>query len=400
MARPKVARATIAVLIAITALGPMSMQIFVPALPAIQRGFGVDPGTAQLALSLSMVSIALATLIYGPLSDRYGRKPVLIVGLMLGAAGGALCMIAPNIELLIVGRIVQGGGAAAGMVLARAIVRDLFGSLHAAAVLAYLTMAMVVAPMVAPAIGGVLIDAIGWRANFGFAAAVTGAVIVAVLARLEESHTEPSLTAGPTAMARAFWRLLRLPMFRAYVFHGSMAMAMFFALVAAGPYVVIEVMDRPATEYGLYFILISLGFMLGNFLSARLSIGVGANRMIVLGGTVSLLGVLLAVCLVGGLGWWTPLALFLPTTVAALGNGLSMPNTQAGAISVEPSITGAASGLMGFVQMAIAALSAQLAGSLHDGSPYPMLAIMVITALAGLAGFAAVLVLGRRAGRS
>ena len=157
----------IAVLVVATAIGPFAMQIYLPALPAIQAGFGVSAGTAQLAFSLSAFSIAISTLFYGPISDRVGRRPALIGGLIVFLAGSAMCAIAPTITILIVGRIVQAAGGSAGLVLTRAIVRDRFGLERSASLLAYITLAMVAAPMLAPALGGLLADVAGWRAIFG-----------------------------------------------------------------------------------------------------------------------------------------------------------------------------------------------------------------------------------------
>ena len=154
------------VLVLATALGPFAMQVFLPALPAIQEDFGVRAATAQLAFSLSALAIAVATLFYGPLSDRFGRRPALIGGLLVYLAGSLLCALAPTITLLIVGRVVQAAGGCAGIVLSRAIVRDLYGRDESAAMLAYITMAMVAAPMMAPVLGGLLTDLAGWRSVF------------------------------------------------------------------------------------------------------------------------------------------------------------------------------------------------------------------------------------------
>lgn len=165
-----------------TAVAPLAMQIFVPALPAIQRGFEVTTGVAQLALSLSILSNAFATLSYGPLSDRFGRRPVVLAGFVLFVVGSVMCVLAPTIGLLVVGRIVQAAGGAAGMVIGRAIVRDLYDREQAASVLAYLTMAMVMAPMLAPVFGALLIDTAGWRSIF-FVLTIVGLVVTWATAR-------------------------------------------------------------------------------------------------------------------------------------------------------------------------------------------------------------------------
>ena len=179
------------VLVLATALGPFAMQVFLPALPAIQADFGVRAATAQLAFSLSALAIAVATLFYGPLSDRFGRRPALIGGLLVYLAGSLLCAVAPTIALLIVGRIVQAAGGCAGIVLSRAIVRDLYSRDQSAAMLAYITMAMVAAPMMAPVLGGLLTDLAGWRSVF--LAGVGVGVLILVAVRMALAETAPSL---------------------------------------------------------------------------------------------------------------------------------------------------------------------------------------------------------------
>ncbi|HET6519010.1 MAG TPA: multidrug effflux MFS transporter, partial [Geminicoccaceae bacterium] len=381
-------------LVAVTALGPLSMQIFVPSLPAIQQGFAVTAGTAQLVLSLSLAAIAVATLGYGPLADRHGRRPVMIVGIVLFLIGSVVCTVAPSIEVLILGRILQAAGGAAGMVLGRAMVRDLYDRDESARVIAYLTMAMVVAPMMAPAIGGVLNDLIGWRANFAFVAAVGLAVAALVLVRLPE--TRPG-SRGDTAFAmlRGFVCLLRTPTFCGYAFQAAFSIATFMTFIAGSPYVMVRVFERPATEYGLWFITISASFMVGNFVAARNTRRVGLDRMIVLGSLVALLGTLAGVGLVAA-GIWSPAALFLPAMVFAFANGFAIPNAQAGAVSVDPSIAGAASGLSGFLQMAISAVAAQVIGALQDGTPYPLALQMTAMAALALAAIAVPVWLNRR----
>lgn len=383
------------VLVAATALGPLAMQIFLPSLPAIQAEFGVSGASAQLVLSLSMISIAVSVLIYGPLSDRFGRRPPLIAGLGLFLLGSLISSVTPGIGLLIVGRILQAAGGAAPMVLTRAIIRDLYGRERAASMIAYVTMAMVIAPMLAPVIGGYLTDLVGWRANF--AVCVLAGLLIGglVLARLPETHHERSAALpGPGYMAVTFGHLLRTRAFLGFALQVSFCFASFFSLAAAAPYVVIVVMGRSASVYGLFFILISLMFMLGNFIAGRTSHRVGIERMVLIGAVLGLLGTLLSLAGLLLFGW-TPWALFGPCVVMALGNGLSVPNATAGAISVDPRAAGAASGLTSFLQMSLAALFAQFAGMWQDGTPYPMVGFMIAAAALSLAAFAAALGHGR-----
>lgn len=370
------------VLVAATALGPFAMQVFLPALPAIQADFDVGAATAQLAFSLSALAIAVATLFYGPLSDRFGRRPALIGGLLVYFAGSLLCALAPTITLLIVGRIVQAAGGCAGIVLSRAIVHDLYSRDQSASMLAYITMAMVAAPMMAPVLGGLLADLAGWRSVFMAGLGIGVLILVAVHMALAETSASIGQR-GETGSMRSFLRLLRSPPFLGYALQGAFSIALFYAFLAAAPYLMVMVLDRPASEYGLMSILVSGAFMLGNFVAARYSPRIGSDRMILLGSGGALAGAVL----MGGLllaGWWSPWTLFLPTSLAAFAQGLALPNSQAAFVSVDPQAAGAASGLGGFLQMGIAAAAAQVVGSLQDGTPWPMAIGMMLCAAAAL----------------
>jgi MFS transporter, DHA1 family, multidrug resistance protein len=373
-------------LVGLTALAPFSLQIFLPALPVMQAEFRVTPGTAQLVLSLSLLASAFAMLAYGPLSDRFGRRPVLLAGLVAFVAGSVVCALAPTIGTLIAGRVVQATGAAAGMVLARAIVRDLHDRERSASVIAYLTMAMVVAPMLAPTVGAVLIDLASWRTIFGLTAVVGLAVTWQTGRQLVETRPGGAAAGSPLRMWAGAGRLLRTPGFLAYALQSTFAIAVFFAFISGAPYFMLDVLHRPATEYGLYFILVSAGFMAGNLLAARVTARVGLDRMILIGSALALAATLLALVLLAG--WrWAPIALFGPMLAAAFANGLTVPNAQAGAISVEPALAGTASGLAGFLQMFTAALVSQAVGALQNGTPYPMLGFMTACALLSLLSF-------------
>jgi DHA1 family bicyclomycin/chloramphenicol resistance-like MFS transporter len=373
-------------LVALTAAAPLSLQIFLPALPAIQLDFGVSAGTAQLVLSLSILANAFANLAYGPLSDRFGRRPVLIVGMIGFVAGSLVSALAPTILVLIAGRILQAVGAASGMVLARAIVRDLYDLEDAARMIAYLTMAMVVAPMLAPTIGALLTELFDWRAVFLFVALFGLMLSVDTARRLMETHPALGGGGGIRRMIEGFGELTGSAEFTAYVLQSSFSICIFFSFIAGAPYFMIQVLNRSAAEYGIYFIVVSAGFMAGNFLAARLTARVGLDRMILIGSCLALGGTLVALTLLGA-GLWHPASLFVPMMAAAFANGLTVPNAQAGAISVKPRLAGTASGLAGFMQMFLAALVSQLVGLLENGTPYPMVLIMTAMAALALLGF-------------
>jgi MFS transporter, DHA1 family, multidrug resistance protein len=388
----------VAVLVLATALGPFAMQVFLPALPAIQEDFAVGAATAQLVFSLSAFAIAVATLFYGPISDRVGRRPALIGGLVVYLVGSLVCALAPSVAVLILGRIVQAAGGCAGLVLSRAIVRDLYGRERSATVLAYITMAMVAAPMIAPAFGGLLTDLSGWRSVFLAGVAVGVLILFAVRAELAETARGVGEAGPPRGSARSFARLLRSPPFLGYALQGAFSISVFFCFLAAAPYLMVKVMGRPASEYGLMFVLVSAAFMAGNFAAARLTPRVGGDRMILVGSVGSLAGAVLMLVLLLA-GSWSPWSVFLPTSLGAFAQGLAVPNTQAAFISVDPQEAGTASGLGGFLQMGIAAVAAQVVGSIQDGTPYPMAIGMTFCAAAALTAALVALRHGARARR-
>lgn len=372
----------VTVLVLATAIGPFAMQVFIPALPTIQTDFAVGPATAQLALSLSALAIAVATLFYGPLSDRFGRRPALIGGLVVYMLGSALCALANSMGVLILGRIIQAAGGCAGIVLSRAIVRDLYELEQSAKILAYITMAMVVAPTIAPALGGLLTDIVGWRWVFWIGGLAGLLTLLAVRAELTET-APPGRPTTQRSGGGTFLYLLRQPRFVGYALQGGFSVGVFYAFLAGAPYLMLRVMDRPASEFGFMSVLISLAFMAGNFTAARTTHRVGSQSMIVIGSVGSLAGALALLVLVLA-GAWTPWAIFLPTSLGAFAQGLSMPNTQAAFVNVDPHAAGTASGLGGFLQMGMAALAAQLVGSIQNGTPYPMALGMTACATAAL----------------
>ena len=374
------------VLVGATALGPLAIQIFLPSLPAIQADLQVSGSLAQLVFSLSAGAIAVSMLVYGPVSDRFGRRPTLVAGLILYLIGSLVSTFAPNIAVLILGRMIQAVGGAAPLTLTRTIIRDLYGRERSASMITYITMAMVIAPMLAPAIGGYLNDWIGWRANFAFCGLVGVLVTALVITGLPETHHQRVGIPGLAGMFATFGQLLRNPAFCGFALQSAFCLASFFSFAAAAPYVVIVVMERSASAYGLFFIVISLAFMLGNFVAGRISERVGVERMVVIGSSLAVLATLsclLAITLFG----WVPWALFGPCILLAIGNGFSVPNAMAGAISVEPRAAGAASGLAGFLQMLTAAVFAQLSGMWQNGTPFPMVGFMIAASALALLSF-------------
>jgi DHA1 family bicyclomycin/chloramphenicol resistance-like MFS transporter len=365
------------IIIAVVACGPLAIHILVPSLPGLQSIFDTNYATVQLTLTLYFFAFAGAQLIYGPLSDRFGRRPVLLAGMALYVGGGVICLSASTIEVLIGGRIVQGIGGCAGFVLARAIVRDLYEREKAASMLAYVTMAMVVVPMMAPGIGGYLDLWFGWWASFFLVVTYGIVVTVAAILVLHETNMTRQPLRGITDLTRSYGQLLRLRVFRGYAFQVGFSTGAFFTFVGGASYVMVEVMGRPASEYGLYFMIVAGMYMIGNFGAGRLSVGVGIDRMIVIGTSLSLLAtaVLFILSLSVGL---TPLSLFGLTGFMVMGSGLSQANGLAGAVSVDPTRAGAASGISGFLQMMIGALGTQAVGMLLNDTAVPLTAAMLL----------------------
>lgn len=377
------------VLVLATAIGPFSMQVFLPALPAIQSDFAVDAAVAQAVFSLSALSIAVATLLYGPISDRFGRRPTMLAGLLVYLIGSIGSSLAPSIGLLVLGRIVQAAGGCAGMVLSRAIVRDLYDQGRSAQAIAYITMAMVAAPMIAPALGGFMTDLVGWRAVFLIGAVFGVAVLVAIMRGLPETVNRATDSQSSTAMLKSFGWLIRSRAFCGYAFQAAFSMATFFSFLGGAPYVVVEVIGLHPTDYGLFFIFVSLAFMAGNFTSARITKHIGTDRMI-MAGSIGVLTSAVALVLSLAIFDWTIWSVFLPMVPLGFSQGIAMPNAMAAVVSVAPRIAGAASGLAGFLQMAIAALAAQIVGSIQNGTPYPLaIGIVSCATLTVMAAFVA-----------
>jgi DHA1 family bicyclomycin/chloramphenicol resistance-like MFS transporter len=379
-------RPSLGILIAVTALGPMALNIFIPAMPGMTAVFGTDYGTIQLTLTLYLFGVAFAQLAMGPLSDRFGRRPVLLAGIALFLVGSLGAALAGTIETLIAARIVQAVGGCAGLVLGRAIVRDTHSREESASMIGYITMAMVVAPMLAPLVGGYLDHWFGWRSTF-FAVLAVGAVVLTLAwLLLHETHHDRRIGAGPLAMLRGFGVLLRDAAFAGYALNVSFTTAVFFAFLAGAPYIMIELMQRPSSEYGLYFMMNAVSYMAGNFASGRLATRIGPDRMIFTGSMLALAGVALLTALALGTSM-IPLFLFGPVMLVGIANGLSLPSAIASAISLRPDLAGTASGLVGFLQMMVGALATLLVGKLQDDTVFPMAAVMSAAAIIAFLGY-------------
>ncbi len=353
-------RRLLALLIAMTAIAPLTLNIIVPAVPHLAVVLNASADTVQLTISLYLMVLACSQLALGPLSDKYGRRPVIIVGLALTAITSAGALFASTISGLILARSLQALGASAGLVVGRAIIRDLYHRDRAASMIASITMVVIAAPMVAPLLGGFLDTLFGWQSIFIFVSAACIAVVAWAALALPETRVKAP-EARPIRVLVEIRGLLRDRRFLGYALCAGLGTAPFFTFLGGGPHVVVSLMGRTSAEYGLWFAINAVGYLAGNFVAARYSSWYGIDRIIWWGLLISIAGVALSLGLTGFFPHWGPATLFIPQIIISGGNGLLLPNSFAGAVSVRPQAAGAGSGMAGFTQMAIGAVATQVA---------------------------------------
>ncbi|MFJ5369090.1 multidrug effflux MFS transporter [Bosea sp. CER48] len=375
---------TLAILVAISALQPIALNLLAPATPALTRHFASNYATIQLTLTLFLVSVALTQLVIGPLSDRFGRRPCVNAGVALFVAGSVVGAFAPSTHTLLIARVLEGAGAGAVFALSRAIIRDTANRDQAASQIATVTMVMVVAPMLAPWLGGQIETVLGWRAIFWFMSVFGACVLVLTLARLPETAPNVGAQSSLLDVFRAFPGLIGNRDFLLNVAAGTSASAAFFVFIAATPFIVVETMGRGSDVYGSYFILNALGYMIGNFMMSRFAVRVGTAKMVRLGLVISFVGTGAALALSLS-PWWSPLTLFLPLAVNAIGNGLTIPGATAEALSARPELAGSAAGLLGASQLGISAALTVLISWLVTVWPQSMNLLVWLLIAGGLA---------------
>jgi MFS transporter, DHA1 family, multidrug resistance protein len=359
-------------LASLTGLGPMSTDMYVPSLPAIGHALNAPTAQVQLTISSYLVGFAIGQILYGPISDRFGRRPVLLAALTLYAIGSVICATTQSIEALIAARSVQALGGAGAIVLARAVVRDLYSGVRAGRELSLMGSIQAFAPILAPVIGGVLQTAFGWRASFILL------VIIAVLAGSATARLLPETlhkpTPGPFSFA-AMGRLYRSVLeHRSFLAHVGIMITTFVGLYAwvSGASVVIQgVYGLSPLAFGLTYAVGSLGYMLGTNIAARIVMHRGLDRVIGLGTAIMAAGGL-AMATVTALGLANVVWLVLGMTTYLTGMGLAMPQTMAGALTPFPDRAGTASSLLGFSQQSFAAIAAAVIGTYLGRSAWPV----------------------------
>jgi MFS transporter, DHA1 family, multidrug resistance protein len=364
-------RSLIYLLAFIVTIGSIATNIYLPALPVVREHFGSTVAHAQATFSIALLTFAVGMLFWGPFADRYGRRRAILAGIGLMTAGSVICLVAPSMAWLVVGRAVLAFGTATGIAVSRTIVSDLYPD-EMAKVLAQLAIFAVISSASAPVVGGFLTSWFGWRSVFGVQ--IVLAIAVAWLTWRYLPETRPAGRTPPDVgeMTRVAGTLLTRPRFVSCVLQSSAAYAMFVVFISLAPYVMVTSLGRPATDYGLYYPLIALGYVAGNWALGRVS-GRGQDWVIRAGVSLQMAAALCALAFITA-GLRHPLWIFGPMAVLYFGQGLFMPHLTAIAVNLAPAhATGVGSSTLGFLNQLIAAICVQAMGLVGVGSALPML---------------------------
>ncbi|MEM6438595.1 MAG: multidrug effflux MFS transporter [Pseudomonadota bacterium] len=387
---------TLFTLIVVSALGPVSMNMFLPSMPAMADGFGVDYAVMQLAVTLYLGVMGLLQLVFGPLSDRFGRRPVLLTAFLVFSLATLGCLSAPNFEVFLVCRLLQ-AAAAAGLVLSRAMARDMHGPDGAASQIGYITMGMALGPMLSPMAGGMLEQAYGWQATF----AAMGAFGLFALALTwgDAGETNRARSASLTDQMKGYPALFGSRRFWGYAAAAAFSSGSFFAFLGGAPWVGSQVLGLEPSQLGFYFGIIACGYMSGNFVSGRYSSRVGLNRMILLGTLVASTSLAASFAVVLS-GFVHPLSIFGPVFFVGLGNGMTIPNATAGTLSVRPKLAGSAAGLGSTLMVGGGAGIAAVTGALlrPEWGAKPLVGMMLASSIASVLAVIYVFQVERRRG--
>lgn len=368
----------------LTSLGPLSTDMYLPSLPSIAVDLNVSAAEVQLTLSAFLLGFAGGQIIYGPISDRLGRKPTLIAGLVIYALAGLICAVAQNIETLIAARFLQALGASGPIVLARSIVRDVYGGNDAGRELARIGSIMGLVPAVAPAIGGVMEIAFGWHSTFLATFAIGAGLIAMIVIRLPETlqhrHTDPL---SLRTILRGFAALLSHAGYRAYVAIVSVTYAGLFAFISGSSFILQGSYGLSEIMFGLAFGACALAYVLGTLIGQRLVPRRGFAWALGVGCALQTLG---AAAMCGGIAFGPGNAIEIvgPMMIYMVGVGVGLPQSMAGALLPFPERAGAASSLMGFTQMVLAAGVGMLVGHGLGGSAWPLAIAVLVMGVASL----------------
>ena len=372
-------------LTAIVGVGALSIDMFLPSLPTIVAVFDSGAATAQLTVTLFLAGLAVSQLVWGPLSDRLGRRRVLLAGLTLYALAGAACALVPGIRALIAARIVQALGAGSGPVIARAMVRDLYEPARAARMLAAMGTAQALTPILAPLIGGWVHALAGWQAVF-LVQAGFGAVFLLTAAQVVPETNVYAGTRATEPGGRRLAMLLGHPRYLAYVAAAALMFGGQFAFITGSSFALIGLLGVSPTTYGLCFAGVATGLMAGNFVSVKIGARFGIDAMLRAGTTIgAATGLVMASLAWAGVA--TVASVIVPMFGFAFGLGFVLPNAAAGAIGPFPRMAGLASAVLGFVQLTGSALYAVVVSGFYDGTLRPMTTAVATAGVAALVTF-------------
>ena len=383
-------RAFLLLLAPLTGLGAMSQNMYVPVVPLMRAELGLSVAAANTTGSFALLAFALGLLFGGMLSDRLGRRSVMIAGNLVFLLGSAGCALAPSLEWLVAGRIIQALGSSTCLVTARAMVGDVYPRESMARMLAFLTMVMVIAPTISPIIGGAVGAVTGWRGVFWVLGACGIAPLLLSLRFLPETRSPTAKAALAGGGVLALWhqgrRMLREPAFLGSSWQTAIIVSSFLIFVWSVPHT-LRAENLPLSTFGLWNLLIAVGYFAGNALVTRLGSRHSMAGFIRTGLWLQFAGALVGWALAeSGLHgpWLTPLLLFVPMAVLAFGQGLALPNLNAAAVALHPDASGTASSLLGFGQQLTAAIAVQCMGLFTLSSPQPMMRCIFATVVASL----------------
>lgn len=364
----------VAIIMVMLALLPLSTDLYLASLPGLSRYFSSSISEVQLTLSVFVAGFALSQLVLGPVSDRYGRRPVLLVCGALYVGASLACMLANSMTILLVARFVQAIGACGGTVVGRAIVRDTYGEGGTARMLGYIHAGVALAPILGPTVGGTLDMWFGWRANFALLAGIGSALLATAWLLLDETnrHPDPGATRLKPMLAN-YRTLLGDRRYVGYALCLSCGYAGIFAFLSGASFIMIPVLGLSPQRFGMLFGVTVLGYVIGTMTAGRLSVRLGIDRMLEFGTLLALASgsVMLALALAGVQNL---AALLLPMFFYLIATGINLPNAMGGAIGPFPKMAGMAAALMGFIQMSVGAGVGFAVGRLHDGTTVPMTA--------------------------
>jgi len=378
-AAPAYSRATILWLVAgLSMFQPLSTDLYLPTLPGIAAGFDAGAADVQWTLSLFIAAFGAWQLVAGPLSDRHGRRPLIIAGAAVYLAASVLCALAPGIAVLSGARVAQAIGACTCLVGARGMVRDLYAPVEGAHLLASAATLMSLAPLAGPLVGAALYAAFGWRSAFAAMAAFAAAMLLFTLLKLHETHRGPAQSIHWRPMLARYAAIARAPAFRAYTASAAATYAGLFAYISGSSFVLMRVLGLSPTQFAFAFSSMVAGYMTGTLICRRL-VRRGLQRTIQAGATLQLAaGLALAAFALAG--WHAPAAIIAPMVAYGISHGIVQPPAQSGAVAPFPHAAGAAAALLGFLMMACAAAVGLWIGVSFDGTVYPMTLTIAATA--------------------